>query len=791
MVGRIILDVNQAKQSANTGRKAENLRFLVRRKLPVPRTLICTWDAYLQYRAGDAQIIERVRSELLERLASDRCYAVRSSADVEDDFLHSFAGQFDSVLNVRGVNAILEAVQAVWDSARSPKVTAYLERTGTNQHDPKMAVIIQEMVTPVVSGVSFSKNPLTGLDEIIVEAIRGSGEILMQEGVTPSRWVYKWGAWKEKPEQADIPIGLIQDVVNRTKRIASSYGRAIDLEWVFDGSCVYWVQLREIASLDIPLYSNRIAREVFPGIIKPLIWSVNVPLVNGAWVRLITELIGPNDIDPHNLARSFYYRAYFNMGAIGQILERLGLPRETLELLIGIENAGPERPSFKPTCKTFPLLPRMLRAAIGKLGFGRQIEAFLPRAEVQFKSFDREHIHLLGEKELLQEIDRLFGLVQEAAYYDIVTPLLMLVYNRILKRQLERNGLAFEDLDLTVGSRDLEEFAPQAHLAHLNQQYMRLHEESQKRVRRSNYAEFRQLPGIEPLQQAVGEFTERFGHLSDSGNDFSSVPWRETPDLILKMMVDYALPDEAATHRMRFEELDVSPPHRLLLRPFFVRACAFQWYREAVSSLYTLGYGLFRDYFLALGDQFARHGILAARGDIFYLTYDQVRRIAQDGGAGKQAQSTVAGRKADIERVQSVTLPSVIFGDEAIPLEATSKTCLKGIPTSRGQYTGPVKVVHGLGDFHKLQEGDVLVIPYSDVSWTPLFAKAGAVVAEAGGILSHSSIVAREYAIPAVVSVLGACQIADETIVTVNGFLGQVAVSDFGDQSRGSSAGPD
>ena len=72
------------------------------------------------------------------------------------------------------------------------------------------------------------------------------------------------------------------------------------------------------------------------------------------------------------------------------------------------------------------------------------------------------------------------------------------------------------------------------------------------------------------------------------------------------------------------------------------------------------------------------------------------------------------------------------------------------------------------------REGDVLVIPYSDVGWTPLFIKAGAVIAESGGILSHSSIIAREYGIPAVVSVPGACQLADGALVTVDGYRGEV-----------------
>ena len=99
---------------------------------------------------------------------------------------------------------------------------------------------------------------------------------------------------------------------------------------------------------------------------------------------------------------------------------------------------------------------------------------------------------------------------------------------------------------------------------------------------------------------------------------------------------------------------------------------------------------------------------------------------------------------------------------------------LKGITSSTGYYRGPIKVIHSLEEMSKLDSGDVLVIPYSDVGWTPLFSRAGAVIAESGGILSHSSIVAREYQIPAVVSVPFAMRLADQTLVTVDGYRGEI-----------------
>ena len=90
-------------------------------------------------------------------------------------------------------------------------------------------------------------------------------------------------------------------------------------------------------------------------------------------------------------------------------------------------------------------------------------------------------------------------------------------------------------------------------------------------------------------------------------------------------------------------------------------------------------------------------------------------------------------------------------------------------------------MIRGIHEFGKMREGDVLVIPYSDAGWTPLFSKAGAVIAESGGILSHSSIVAREYNIPAVVSVAGACNLTDDVVVTIDGYSGEVLIHEPSD----------
>jgi hypothetical protein len=239
------------------------------------------------------------------------------------------------------VDAIIQAIEHVWEPADAPGVLAYVQKNGCPGGRVRMGVILQPMVPARFSGVAFSINPLTGAEEVVVESVVGRGDRLVQHGVTPERWIGKWGGWRSRPAKSDAPQDTIASVVRGTQQIAAAYGSPVDLEWVFNGREVVWVQMRAITTGNgLNIYSNRMAREMLPGLIMPLVWSVNIPLVNGAWVRILQELIGKMDLDPESLARMFYYRAYFNMGVIGRIFEAIGMPRESLELLMGRDVEG-------------------------------------------------------------------------------------------------------------------------------------------------------------------------------------------------------------------------------------------------------------------------------------------------------------------------------------------------------------------------------------------------------------------------------------------------------------------
>jgi pyruvate,water dikinase len=193
--------------------------------------------------------------------------------------------------------------------------------------------------------------------------------------------------------------------------------------------------------------------------------------------------------------------------------------------------------------------------------------------------------------------------------------------------------------------------------------------------------------------------------------------------------------------------------------------------------MYVYGYGLFRPFFLRLADQMVDRGWLKAREDIFYLDWQEIQKCL-DKPDPEELWRKVNKRKDEMDAYSSVLLPDIIYGENPPPVSSISTNRLIGTPTSQGYYSGSIKVVRGRDDFGKVESGDIIVIPYSDVGWTPIFARAGAVVAESGGLLSHSSIIAREYHIPAIVSVPNCMHLTDGQKASVNGFSGEVELID-------------
>jgi pyruvate,water dikinase len=253
----------------------------------------------------------------------------------------------------------------------------------------------------------------------------------------------------------------------------------------------------------------------------------------------------------------------------------------------------------------------MLKFAVEKWFFAPKMRKDLPRLEEELRRFDYRSVESLSEKVLLDEIDRLHNMVQNVAYYNIAGPILMGMFSSGLKSQLKKLWVDFNNFDLMQDYPGIEAYDPKTYLHELNHQFTEFPGELQEQIRTATYADFQNLPGLEDFQSKLSDFIGRFGHLSDNGNDFSSTPWRESPEMVIQLIVNFIPAKEDAGRKIRFGDIKTG----VLTRVLYHRAREFRYLRERVSSLYTFGYGLFRYYYLAIGRILVQRGWLDEPAD--------------------------------------------------------------------------------------------------------------------------------------------------------------------------------
>ena len=253
---------------------------------------------------------------------------VRSSAIGEDSEQASAAGQYTTVLNVTSKQELQGAIAQVQASYNHPSAVQYRRDRGLP--DTAMAVLVQQQIQSVYSGVAFSRDPITQQgDAIVIEALPGSANQVVSGKVTPEQY----RAFVVETENissvqvegsGQVPQALIKQVVYLVRRLEKQYhGLPQDIEWTYDSQNLWVLQSRPITTL-LPIWTRKIAAEVIPGVIQPLTWSINRPLTCGVWGYFFTLVLGDRalGLDFSETATLHYSRAYFNASLLGQIFLR-------------------------------------------------------------------------------------------------------------------------------------------------------------------------------------------------------------------------------------------------------------------------------------------------------------------------------------------------------------------------------------------------------------------------------------------------------------------------------------
>jgi len=829
-MGRYItsLDSKSALQEACAGGKGANLAWLCREGFTVPRGFAITPMAFQNFVAHfDIEVLtrrrdwtqsdlERIRELLIacsipQRLARSiaRAYrklggrvAVRSSMVGEDARASSFAGQLDTSLNVEGENEVLQAVKRCWASLFNWRLLQYLAGRETLASDIllqqfSIAVVVQQMVDARAAGIAFSADPVTGQRCVIIEAVHGLGEALVQGRVKPDRYlVDARGVLTEaEPLKADAPV-LQEDQILQLAKIVCHIARRAqhpqDIEWAWDGTDFSLLQCRPITSLaGQRVYSNKMVSDMSPGLVKPLVHSTKtVAMANNVFGRIFTELIGPNDIDFTQLAKRIHSRIYTDTTMLGELLERAGMPANFFQMISRDERADFRRPRL--TLATWRAMFRLLRFAWRHSRVTGEIAAFITRHDQELEPYRQADWSSESPRDLLAHFDRLMRLHNESQWFTLLGPMNMMIRNRLLNRLVKRWTAEIVPSDLIRGLVGLKALEPNVELQSLAAQARELGKDTQRLLieekKETIYRVLCQSEQGRALVRRVNAFLSRYGFLSTNGTDFTATPWIENPTLIWRAIGRSAgNPMERVTENVEAIREQARRRVRTDLNwiqcAFFDRLLAstitYIDLRERTSLLMSEDTYQMRRIFLALADHLVASGALGQRDDIFYLMYDEVRQVVEGRLAASTAQKLVSARKAEMEADAQLELPDTIRGEHLPPhpiLPAETQEYLVGISGSSGLAQGYACVVLDPAEAPTtLTQKDILVVPFTDVGWTPLFSGIGGIVAETGGQLSHTSIVAREYGLPAVVSVKKVTHsIKNGQPITVDGDRGRV-----------------
>ena len=806
----------------SAGGKGANLGELVRSGFPVPPGFVVTtaaYDTFVRQKSLSQIIAQALRVEPVNGAAIRSAFqetpipteieqeirsayrqlgqgpvAVRSSATAEDLPQAAFAGQQDTYLNVIGEQAVLEAVRRCWASLWSDRAISYRQRQGVDQEQVKLAAVVQRMVEAESAGVMFTANPVTGRgEEVVIDASPGLGEAVVSGLVTPDHFVLQkrgrtWRVSERRLGRGELIIrslpeggterlagaavaqtaSLSERQLRQLRRLGEAiqehFGSPQDVEWAWAEGRPFILQARPITALPRPLPPvNRLQRllastfaEMFPVRPYPLDLDTWIPALAGAIEPMFAGL--GLDLD---LKRMFQVED-------GVVLEfRPTLPRPTWRILLAALRLFANILRYRPRAwQADPLLGEAQTRA-------RQLEALDPAT----LSWDQILKIVLAEKEIPWYAGELRWRYFPRAAFAIIELRALLA---MLGHANQLGALMWGAENKTIeANRELEQLARRVRYDPFLAQAFSTHEPQEL------WSVLEEQPAGREFLMALRSFLDRYGHREAIISTSKQPTWKDAPETVLGIVKSFSAqePDSQAVEP-GWQAVQAELLQHPLLRFAPIRSAFWQVLADARSLLQiredthfyaTLPLPILRRMFLEFGKRLAHSGMLEDAEDVYHLTLGELEQLNGEyppPDLARELRATIQRRKDARAGLEGAPLIDPRLFAKRAPV---GEAYLQGMPGSPGVAEGPARIVRDGSEFDKLRMGDVLVAPYTNPSWTPLFQRAAAVVVDSGSAGSHAAIVAREYGIPAVMStVTGTRKLRDGEFIRVDGNQGLV-----------------
>ncbi|MEX0984910.1 MAG: PEP/pyruvate-binding domain-containing protein [Actinomycetota bacterium] len=649
-------------------------------------------------------------------------FAVRSSGIAEDGAERSFAGMFESVLNVPA-GELPEAVEKCLASAGGARLGEY-EPGG----DRRMAVIIQRMVAPAAAGVALTADPINGdRRSCVVTAVRGTGDRLVSGEAFGDEWIVRGKAAtaRRQPEHA-IDRRQAVRVASEARRIAGARGAPQDIEWAIDADGTLWIlQARPMTALPPDVSWDAPARGAYTRSIRlgewigepvtPLFESWLLTAMEDRLHLQLKEWLGQRAPRPFHVVVNGWYFYSINWLSGGTFLR--SLPGIVVRLV-----RQPKRVAG--------VIPPTVRHSVP-----------------------------IFEREWYEEVrPRYLAAVADAEARVESTPVTELP--ALIDRSADQAGHSFASIAALAGAA----YKTEVNLARFYRRHL------------AGSLGGSHLPLVAGFEPPMDPERHAVMSLDWWQAPSPSTARATTPAADHARLVEVRQAAEAAA----LESLASSPRRLRQFRRLLTEAQHMVPLREEQARELTLAWPVMRRAVLRIGESLVADGVIGDPDDVFFLTREEATAggtTAIDVSARRAAREDQARLVAPllVGRLNPMLRRMWDYFPRLVGAEPSERAIVSGTPASPGRASGPVRVVRGPEDFDALQLGEVLVAPLTAPAWTPLFTRAVAVVTDVGSAAAHASIIAREYGIPAVVGCGDAtARLHDGMRVTVEGDTGNV-----------------
>ncbi len=707
--------------------------------------------------------------------------AVRSSALGEDAVDHSFAGQYETILNVEGEAALKQAINDCVASLDTERAVAYQADKG-EAVETTMCVVVQQMVDAKAAGVLFTVDPVTGRhDRLVVDAVEGLGEALVDGSTTPDHYeMDEIGNVTSKDLSGQTPIlddATLKELHRASRDGAEKFGKPLDMEWATDASGkVLWLQARPITTVgsDLRALDNKIndtdvltrcnVSEIMPGATCPLTHSVQVAGFNHMLHALLNGCSGRKD-------EEYTGSKEYMVCSQGYIFINLSLQLDICKysILASAENTalpicGRVIPDLKEPDKSerknifrrlmgfkhFLTYVMSTRKVIAE--FVQAAQSFYlpysPNSGVMYKNITDNLHWLMSANEVHGHSSSRSGMY-EAVLQGVLskgnkTPTAdeqALAAKIMSGAKGVESALLVEQMDALV---DLISEHPKAKEKFANV-------DVEKAIR---WLESKTTLGI---NKAYAAFLESHGHRGYRELDLMTPAWIDDPVPLVQSMqasVQARFSDLGSTKAK--DEFDISTQNRFVryLEPKIHEAIRG---REQTKSLLVRVTHYLKRGYRYLGELLVKEKMLDEAGDIFFLTHEEIGDylISKDSCV----KETIRLRKVSFDFQEKLDFSDVVVGQPQ-PLEhmvyELDNGEMQGRPVSKGIVEGLARVAMNVTEAAELKPGEILIAPITDVAWTPYFSLISGLATDIGSAVSHGSVIAREYGLPCIVNLQGA-----------------------------------